>query len=101
MFDLTKLYVFDGGENAGGMVGQNKWKDLHVNFLEAMITNMEDRRHWNWFPTEESRFHVVAYCQQCVVNCLFSDGQHAVSECFLDDIGQERPKWEYQAWELD
>ncbi|KAK4478707.1 hypothetical protein RD792_014205 [Penstemon davidsonii] len=28
------------------------------------ITGIEDRRYWNWFPTEESRFHVVAYLQQ-------------------------------------
>ncbi|KAG7560659.1 F-box domain [Arabidopsis thaliana x Arabidopsis arenosa] len=28
------------------------------------ITGIEDRRYWNWIPTEESRFHVVAYLQQ-------------------------------------
>lgn len=28
------------------------------------ITGIEDRRYWNWVPTEESRFHVVAYLQQ-------------------------------------
>uniref|UniRef100_A0A5B6ZF84 Putative F-box protein PP2-A15 n=1 Tax=Davidia involucrata TaxID=16924 RepID=A0A5B6ZF84_DAVIN len=28
------------------------------------ITGIEDRRYWNWLPTEESRFHVVAYLQQ-------------------------------------
>lgn len=27
------------------------------------ITSSEDRRHWNWFATDESRFQVVAYCQ--------------------------------------
>ncbi|XP_010558968.1 PREDICTED: F-box protein PP2-A15 [Tarenaya hassleriana] len=29
-----------------------------------VITGIEDRRYWNWIPTEESRFHVVAYLQQ-------------------------------------
>ncbi|KAJ0241605.1 F-box protein PP2-A15 [Hirschfeldia incana] len=28
------------------------------------ITGIEDRRYWNWIPTDESRFHVVAYLQQ-------------------------------------
>ncbi|KAM7265704.1 hypothetical protein ACFE04_003387 [Oxalis oulophora] len=28
------------------------------------ITGIEDRRYWNWIPTEESRFNVVAYLQQ-------------------------------------
>ncbi|CAH9090273.1 unnamed protein product [Cuscuta europaea] len=104
------------------------------------ITGIEDRRYWNWLPTEESRFHVVAYLQQVwwfevdgVVCfpfppdvytlsfrihlgrfskrlgrrvCNFehthgwdikpvrfefstSDGQHGVSECFLDDDVQD------------
>ncbi|KAF5737500.1 hypothetical protein HS088_TW13G00383 [Tripterygium wilfordii] len=28
------------------------------------ITGIEDRRYWSWVPTEESRFHEVAYLQQ-------------------------------------
>ncbi|KAH7855415.1 hypothetical protein Vadar_024566 [Vaccinium darrowii] len=28
------------------------------------ITGIDDRRYWNWLPTEESRFNVVAYLQQ-------------------------------------
>ncbi|KAF8395324.1 hypothetical protein HHK36_019267 [Tetracentron sinense] len=28
------------------------------------ITGIDDRRYWNWIPTEESRFPVVAYLQQ-------------------------------------
>ncbi|XP_041998077.1 F-box protein PP2-A15-like [Salvia splendens] len=28
------------------------------------ITGIDDRRYWNWVPTEESRFSVVAYLQQ-------------------------------------
>ncbi|CAN4092126.1 unnamed protein product [Withania somnifera] len=113
---------------------------MSISSKAMLITNMEDRRHWTWFPTEESRFHVVAYCQQVwwfelsgAVKfpfppdmytltfrvhlgkiskrlgrraCNFehthgwdlgpvryelstSDGQHAVSECFIDDIEQD------------
>ncbi|XP_077241203.1 F-box protein PP2-A15-like [Tasmannia lanceolata] len=29
-----------------------------------LITGIEDRRYWNWIPTEESRFPVVAYLHQ-------------------------------------
>lgn len=28
------------------------------------ITSIADRRHWNYIPTDESRFHTVAYVQQ-------------------------------------
>ncbi|KAF3637372.1 F-box protein PP2-A15 [Capsicum annuum] len=132
---------------------------MSISSKAMLITNMEDRRHWTWFPTEESRvgwgggggegsltilsrFHVVAYCQQewwfelsgtvkfpfppDIYTLTFrvhlgkiskrlgrracnfehthgwdlgpvryelstSDGQHAVSECFLDDMGQDDP----------
>ncbi|XP_016457752.2 F-box protein PP2-A15-like [Nicotiana tabacum] len=37
---------------------------MSISSKAMSITGSEDRRHWNWFPTEESRFHVVAYCQQ-------------------------------------
>lgn len=37
---------------------------MSISTKAMLITGGEDRRHWNWFPTEESRFHVVAYCQQ-------------------------------------
>ncbi|KAJ8532772.1 hypothetical protein K7X08_015661 [Anisodus acutangulus] len=37
---------------------------MSISAKAMLITSGEDRRHWNWFPTEESRFHVVAYCQQ-------------------------------------
>ncbi|KAI3687875.1 hypothetical protein L1987_81578 [Smallanthus sonchifolius] len=28
------------------------------------ITGIEDRRYWNWIPTDESRFNIAAYLQQ-------------------------------------
>lgn len=52
MFDLTKMYVFYGGENAGSMVGQNKWKDLHVDILKSDVDN--------WYGRQET-LELVSY----------------------------------------
>ncbi|KAK4481138.1 hypothetical protein RD792_012015 [Penstemon davidsonii] len=113
---------------------------MSISAKAMSITGIEDRRYWNWLPTEESRFHEVAYLQQVwwfevdgMVKFPFppdiytlsfrihlgrfskrlgrrisnfdhthgwditpvrfelstSDGQHASSECFLDDTQQE------------
>ncbi|KAG9453024.1 hypothetical protein H6P81_005928 [Aristolochia fimbriata] len=118
-----------------------KWKGgicLSIGSKALSITGIEDRRYWNHIPTEESRFHTVAYLQQIwwfEVNgevefqfpagrySLFfrlqlgraskrlgrrvcnsehvhgwdikpvrfqlsnSDGQHATSQCYLDEPG--------------
>ncbi|KAL3326870.1 hypothetical protein AABB24_037528 [Solanum stoloniferum] len=37
---------------------------MSISSKAMSITSSEDRRHWNWFATDESRFQVVAYCQQ-------------------------------------
>ncbi|XP_059296275.1 F-box protein PP2-A15-like isoform X1 [Lycium ferocissimum] len=37
---------------------------MSISSKAMSITSSEDRRHWNWFQTDESRFQVVAYCQQ-------------------------------------
>ncbi|CAA0829699.1 F-box protein PP2-A15 [Striga hermonthica] len=37
---------------------------MSVSAKAMAITGIEDRRYWNWVPTEESRFSVVAYLQQ-------------------------------------
>ncbi|KAF3670237.1 F-box protein PP2-A15 [Capsicum annuum] len=37
---------------------------MSISSKAMLITSSEDRRHWNWFPSDESRFQVVAYCQQ-------------------------------------
>ncbi|CAK9146680.1 unnamed protein product [Ilex paraguariensis] len=37
---------------------------MSISVKAMTITGIEDRRYWNWVPTEESRFHVVAYLQQ-------------------------------------
>ncbi|PSS34914.1 F-box protein like [Actinidia chinensis var. chinensis] len=37
---------------------------MSISAKGMLITGIEDRRYWNWVPTEESRFHAVAYLQQ-------------------------------------
>ncbi|KAL9229145.1 hypothetical protein vseg_004643 [Gypsophila vaccaria] len=37
---------------------------LSISARAMEITGIEDRRYWNWIPTEESRFQDVAYLQQ-------------------------------------
>ncbi|KAM7464294.1 hypothetical protein LguiA_032415 [Lonicera macranthoides] len=37
---------------------------MSISSKAMAITGIEDRRYWNWMPTEESRFHTVAYLQQ-------------------------------------
>ncbi|KAL3646840.1 hypothetical protein CASFOL_009384 [Castilleja foliolosa] len=37
---------------------------MSISAKAMSITGIEDRRYWNWVPTEESRFSVVAYLQQ-------------------------------------
>ncbi|KAM3325044.1 F-box protein PP2-A15 [Capsicum chacoense] len=61
---LSRGVAFDDGN-------KEVWLDrisgricMSISTKAMLITSGEDRRHWNWFPTEESRFHVVAYCQQ-------------------------------------
>ncbi|XP_060201337.1 F-box protein PP2-A15-like isoform X2 [Lycium barbarum] len=61
---LSRPVAFDDGN-------KEVWLDrisgricMSISTKAMLITSGEDRRHWNWFPTDESRFHVVAYCQQ-------------------------------------
>ncbi|KAF5196832.1 F-box protein pp2-a15 [Thalictrum thalictroides] len=37
---------------------------MSISAKAMSITGIEDRRYWNWIPTDESRFHVIAYLQQ-------------------------------------
>lgn len=37
---------------------------LSMSAKAMAITGIEDRRYWNWMPTEESRFHMIAFLQQ-------------------------------------
>lgn len=37
---------------------------MSISSKAMVITGIDDRRYWNYIPTEESRFHSVAYLQQ-------------------------------------
>ncbi|KAL5716776.1 hypothetical protein ACHQM5_009899 [Ranunculus cassubicifolius] len=61
---LSKSIPFDQGN-------KDVWLDrvtgevcMSVSAKDMVITGIEDRRYWNWVPTDESRFHVIAYLQQ-------------------------------------
>lgn len=61
---LSRRIQFDGST-------KEVWLDrvtgkicMSISAKGMAITGIEDRRYWNWVPTEESRFHVVAYLQQ-------------------------------------
>ncbi|KAK4744629.1 hypothetical protein SAY87_010941 [Trapa incisa] len=37
---------------------------ISISFKGLIITGIDDRRYWNYIPSDESRFHTVAYLQQ-------------------------------------
>jgi len=37
---------------------------MSISSKALRITGIDDRRYWNFIPTEESRFHTIAYLQQ-------------------------------------
>ncbi|XP_058104791.1 F-box protein PP2-A12-like isoform X2 [Magnolia sinica] len=37
---------------------------MSISSKALLITGIDDRRYWNYIPTQESRFHTVAYLQQ-------------------------------------
>ncbi|XP_057460142.1 F-box protein PP2-A15-like isoform X1 [Actinidia eriantha] len=64
---LSRPVPFDDGNK----ILQEVWLDrvtgrvcMSISAKGMLITGIEDRRYWNWVPTEESRFHAVAYLQQ-------------------------------------
>ncbi|KAK6936416.1 Phloem protein 2-like [Dillenia turbinata] len=61
---LSRPNSFDGGtkvawveKNSGGICFAISWKGMK-------ITGIDDRRYWNHIPTDESRFHTIAYLKQ-------------------------------------
>ena len=37
---------------------------MSISAKTMAITGTDGRRYWNWIPTDDSRFHIVAYLQQ-------------------------------------
>lgn len=61
---LSRPVPFDDGDKEVWLDRTSGRISMSISTKAMLITSGEDRRHWNWFPTEESRFHAVAYCQQ-------------------------------------
>ncbi|OVA14160.1 F-box domain [Macleaya cordata] len=135
---LCRPNPFDGGAKEIWLDKSTGRVCLSISAKALTITGIDDRRYWKHIPTEESRFHTIAYLQQIwwfevegeVELCfpagtysLFfrlqlgraskrlgrricnseqvhgwdikpvrfqlstSDGQHALSQCYLDEPG--------------
>ncbi|XP_062120508.1 F-box protein PP2-A13-like [Humulus lupulus] len=55
---------FDGGTKEAWLEKTTGKLCLSISSKALRITGIDDRRYWNYIPTEESRFHTVAYLQQ-------------------------------------
>ncbi|KAM1094219.1 hypothetical protein FF1_009259 [Malus domestica] len=61
---LSRPVPFDDGNKVVWIDRVTGRVCMSVSAKGMAITGIEDRRYWNWIPTEESRFQVVAYLQQ-------------------------------------
>uniref|UniRef100_A0A7N0U9Z6 F-box domain-containing protein n=1 Tax=Kalanchoe fedtschenkoi TaxID=63787 RepID=A0A7N0U9Z6_KALFE len=76
---------------------------MSISAKGLIITGIDDRRYWNWVPTEESRLHLGRFTKRLGRRVSYfehthgwdikpvkfelstSDGQEATFECYLDD----------------
>ncbi|CAK7343340.1 unnamed protein product [Dovyalis caffra] len=61
---LSRPLLFDDGNKEVWLDRVTGRVCMSISAKGMAITGIEDRRYWTWVPTEESRFHVVAYLQQ-------------------------------------
>ncbi|XP_077243125.1 F-box protein PP2-A12-like [Tasmannia lanceolata] len=61
---LCRPIPFDGGLKEAWLEKSTGGICLSISSKALSITGIDDRRYWNYIPTEESRFHTVAYLQQ-------------------------------------
>jgi len=61
---LSRPVPFDDGTKAIWLNRVTGGVCMSISAKAMSITGIEDRRYWSWIPTEESKFHVVAYLQQ-------------------------------------
>ncbi|KAJ4835662.1 hypothetical protein Tsubulata_021711 [Turnera subulata] len=61
---LCRANTFDGGTKKAWLDKTTGGVCISISYKGLAITGIEDRRYWNHIPTEESRFHSVAYLQQ-------------------------------------
>ncbi|RVX09029.1 F-box protein PP2-A12 [Vitis vinifera] len=112
---LCQPNPFDGGTKKAWLDKRTGGVCLSISSKGLAITGIDDRRYWTYIPTEESRFNTVAYVQQIwwlevdgevdfpfpagTYSIFFrlqlgraskrlGHGQHATSQCFLDEPGR-------------
>ncbi|KAJ0968331.1 hypothetical protein J5N97_025248 [Dioscorea zingiberensis] len=61
---LSRPNRFDGGAKEIWLEKYSGSICLLISSRAFSITGIDDRRYWNYIPTEESRFQTVAYLQQ-------------------------------------
>ncbi|XP_051152588.1 F-box protein PP2-A15-like [Andrographis paniculata] len=61
---LSRRLPFDDGNKVLWVDRFTGRSCMSISAKAMSITGIDDRRYWNWIPTEESRFNVVAYLQQ-------------------------------------
>ncbi|KAK8957168.1 F-box protein PP2-A13 [Platanthera zijinensis] len=61
---LCRRNPFDGGTKEFWLEKHKGRLCMSISSKALLITGIDDRRYWNYIPTEESRFHSVAYLQQ-------------------------------------
>ncbi|XP_008795389.2 F-box protein PP2-A13 [Phoenix dactylifera] len=61
---LCRPNPFDGGTKEFWLEKCKGGLCMSISSKALLITGIDDRRYWNYIPTEESRFHAVAYLQQ-------------------------------------
>lgn len=61
---LCRRNLFDGGTKEFWMEMKRGGICLSISSKALAITGIDDRRYWNFIPTEESRIRTVAYLQQ-------------------------------------
>ncbi|KAI3800500.1 hypothetical protein L1987_28591 [Smallanthus sonchifolius] len=61
---LTRPVRFDTGNKEFWLDKRTGGLCLSISCKALTITGIDDRRYWNFVPTDESRFHTIAYLQQ-------------------------------------
>ncbi|KAJ6840119.1 F-box protein PP2-A13-like [Iris pallida] len=61
---LCRTVPFDDGTKQFWMEKSRGGICMAISSKGLAITGIDDRRYWNYIPTDESRFHTVAYLQQ-------------------------------------
>ncbi|CAL9043655.1 unnamed protein product [Musa banksii] len=61
---LCRPNPFDGGTKEFWLEKSSGGICLSISSKALLITGIDDRRYWKYLPTEESRFHMIAYLKQ-------------------------------------